>query len=125
MPFFGVTFIVVEQVPDFNVLTDEPLTLQIFEEDGKTVIDILDVDAKTICAFFARHILEIVLPFFTVQLAAGRVGIVVGDVTVGGVTTGAAHGVNPSVEVRPALHSSRNAMFPTDAVPTVAALTFW
>jgi hypothetical protein len=120
-----VTFIVVEQVPDFNVLTDEPLTLQIFEEDGKTVIDILDVDAKTICAFFARHILEIVLPFFTVQLAAGRVGIVVGDVTVGGVTTGAAHGVNPSVEVRPALHSSRNAMFPTDAVPTVAALTFW
>jgi hypothetical protein len=125
-----VTFIVVEQVPDFNVLTDEPLTLQIFEEDGKTVIDILDVDAKTICAFFARHVLEIILPFFTVQFAAGRVGAVVGvvavgGVTVGGATTGAAHGVNPSVEVRPALHSSRNAMFPTDAVPTVAALTFW
>ena len=53
------------------------------------------------------------------------VGLVaVGGVAVGGVTTGAAHGVNPSDDVRPAVHASRNAMFPTDAVATVAALAF-
>ena len=60
-----------EQVPDFNVLTDEPLTLQIFEEDGATMMDTLELDAKTIRAFFARHVLEIVLPFFTVQFDVG------------------------------------------------------
>ncbi len=124
MPFFGVTFIVVEQVPDFNVLTDEPLTLQIFEEVRKTTMDTLDVDIKTIRAFFARHVLEIVLPFLTVQFDVVGLGTFVGGVTAGGVTTGAAHGVNPSVEVRPALHASRIAMFPTDAVATVAALVF-
>ena len=62
------------------------------------------------------------------QFADGKVGTVVEVVTTGAVvevvTTGAAHGVNPSGEVRPAVHASRNAMFPTDAVATVAALAF-
>ena len=62
---------------------------------------------------------------FGVAVGVVSVGsVTVGGIAAGGFITGAAHGVNPSVEVRPALHSSRSAMFPTDAVATVAALTF-
>jgi hypothetical protein len=119
---------VVEQVPLFKVLTDEPLTLQIFIDDDETVMDTFDVEAKTIFAFFARHVFEIVFPFFTEQFAdtttTGLTDCTVGSV-VGVTTTGALQGVNPSDDVRPDVHASRSATLVADTDATVPALTFW
>ena len=119
---------VVEQVPLFRVLTDEPLTLQIFADDDETVMDTFDVEAKTILAFFARHVFEIVFPFLTEQFvdtaATGLTDCTAGTV-VGVTTTGALQGVNPSDDVRPDAHTSRSATLVADADATVPALTFW
>ncbi len=117
-----------EQVPLFRVLTDEPLTLQIFADDGETVMITFDVEAKTIFAFFARHVFEIALPFLTEQFvdttATGLTDCTAGTVVV--VTTaGVKQGVNPSDDVRPDAHASRSATLVADADATVPALTFW
>jgi hypothetical protein len=124
LPFLGVTFIVVEHVPAFSVFTELPLALQIFLDDAKTVMDTFDVEAKTIFAFFARHVFEIVFPFFTEQFAdtttTGLTDCTVGSV-VGVTTTGALQGVNPSDDVRPDVHASRSATLVADAVATGAA----
>jgi hypothetical protein len=69
LPFFGVTFIVVEHVPAFSVFTELPLALQIFLDDAKTVMEIFEDDGRIIFAFFAKQAFEIVFPFFTEQFA--------------------------------------------------------
>ena len=56
-----------EHVPAFSVFTEEPLTLQILEDEDATVMTTFEDEANEIFAFVARHVFEIVLPFFTVQ----------------------------------------------------------
>ena len=61
----GVTVTVVEQVPALNVLTDVPLTLQIFVDATATLITTFEDDAVTTFAFVIRQVREMSFPFLT------------------------------------------------------------
>ena len=127
----GVTVTVVEQVPALNVLTDVPLTLQIFADATATLITTFEDDAITIFAFVARQVREMSFPFltehFTVALETvvrvgkvvvgdglfvgrvvvlnGAVDDVLGGIVVGGdVVVDVSQGVKPSLEDEPDSH---------------------